>query len=119
MLATSVRRALRVLLLSCALLVAAGPGVASATTVDYGTDGLTLTVNGVDGADHEIQFRLSGDATRDHILDTAGFTSVPVDCVFESADTWISCPGKNKVRVDLGGGDDDVTFASQGFDCFD
>ena len=31
---------------------------------------------------------------------------------------WISCPGSGNLQVDLLGGDDDVTFVSQGFDCF-
>jgi Ca2+-binding RTX toxin-like protein len=119
MLAMSARRALRVLLVSFAALAAAGPPAASATTVDYGDDGLTLTVTDEGDESHDIQFRLSGDTTRDHILDTAGFSSVPGDCIFESSNTWITCPGKNTVRVDLGGGDDDVTFASQGYDCFE
>ena len=114
--ATAVRAAA---CLAAAIAVATWAPVASATTIDYGTDGLTLTVSGVDSADHEIQFRLSGDTTHDEILDTAGFTTIPGDCDVISANTWISCPSKAKVQVDLGTGQDDVTFASQGFDCFE
>ena len=34
------------------------------------------------------------------------------------ATTWVSCPAHGNLKVDLGSGSDDVTFVSQGFDCF-
>ena len=73
---------------------------------------------GGDNAAHDIQFRLSNDATHDEIIDTVQFTSIPADCDVVVANTWISCPGHGNVQVDLGAGNDYVTFVSQGFDCF-
>ena len=74
----------------------------------------------MDSADHDIQFRLTGttQAPTDDILDTAEFTEIPGDCIVVNANNWIRCPGHDNLKVDLGSGDDDVTFVSQGYDCF-
>ena len=92
---------------------------ANATTVGY--NGSTLVVTGVDSVSHDIQFRLfvDGEDQYDDIIDTAGFTTIPGDCAPVSSNTWIRCPGHATLKVDLGSGSDDVTFVSQGFDCFD
>jgi Ca2+-binding RTX toxin-like protein len=111
------RPAWQAMVLAIAMLLVGAVG-AHATTVNYSGDNTTLIVTGVDNVDHDIQFRLSANQTADEILDTAGFTSIPADCTVVNSNTWISCPGHLNVKVDLGGGDDDVTFASQGFDCF-
>jgi Ca2+-binding RTX toxin-like protein len=104
------------LVLAIAMLLMVPVG-AHATTVSF--DGDTLVVNGVDGDDHDIQFRLFVDGTTqyDDILDTAGFTSYP-GCTTVLEHTGIRCPGSSNVRVNLGSSDDDVTFVSQGYDCF-
>jgi Ca2+-binding RTX toxin-like protein len=109
------RQGWQAIVLAIAMLLVGAVG-AHATTVDYSGD--TLIVTGGDNADHEIQFRLSADQAHDEILDTAGFTSIPADCTVVSSNTWISCPGHGNVKVDLGAGNDDITFTSQGFDCF-
>ena len=101
--------------LAIAMLLAVPVGV-QATTAHY--DGNTLVITGGDSASHDIQFRLSNDQTHDEILDTVPFTSIPNDCDVVVANTWISCPGHGNVKVDLAAGNDDVTFTSQGFDCF-
>jgi Ca2+-binding RTX toxin-like protein len=99
-----------------------GAAAAQATTVTESGD--TLIVNGDDNSAHEIQFRLElvpdPDPDRDHILDNQTITSFPGDCEYENAptNTWISCPGHGNLQVNLGAGNDDVTFVSQGFDCF-
>ena len=106
------------LVLAIAMLLMLPVG-AQATTVEYNGD--TLVVSGVDSASHDIQFRLFVDGASnqfDDILDTAGFTTIPPDCVYPPEHTGIRCPGHGNVKVDLGSGDDDVTFVSQGYDCF-
>ena len=103
------------LVLAIAMLLAVGAAGANATTVAY--DGDTLVVTGGDSADHEIQFRLSNDQAHDEILDTQEITSYPIDCT-ETTPSWIVCPGHANLKVNLGAGSDDVTFVSQGFDCF-
>ncbi|MCW2924711.1 MAG: Hemolysin-type calcium-binding region [Thermoleophilia bacterium] len=90
--------------------------VANATTVAY--NGATVIVAGGDSAAHTLQFRLSGDQAHDEILDDVGFTSTPGDCTFVVNPTWISCPAHTDVQVDLGSGNDTVTFAGTNFDCF-
>ena len=91
----------------------------NATTAEYSGDGSTLIIkDGGANASHDIQFRLSNDGTHDEIIDTQQFTSIPIDCDVIVANTWISCPGHTNLKVDLGSGNDDVTFVSQGFDCF-
>ena len=106
-----------VLAIAGLLLSAAG---AHATTVAYSGDNSTVIVTGGDNAAHDIQFRLSADASADEILDTAGFTTYPEDCtvVVNVPTTWISRPGHDNVKVDLGAGNDDVTFDGPNFDCF-
>ena len=104
--------------LACAV-VAFGvcTATASATTVDFSADGTTLIVTGGDNANHDIQFRLSADQLHDEILDAVAFTTIPGTCTVTSQ-TWIVCPAHVNVQVDLGAGNDGVTFVSQGFDCF-
>lgn len=117
--AIAIRRALRVLLVSCAALAAGGTGTALATTVEYSGD--TLVVTGNDNADHDIQFRLSADTAHDEIIDSAGFTTIPGDCTIITNPTWISCPGHTNVKLVLGAGSDDVTFGVTDItkaDCF-
>ena len=105
------------LVLAIAML-ALGAVNAHATTAAYSGDGTTLIITGGDNASHEIQFRFN--AGNDEIIDTQQFTSMPGDCSQVSGlTTWISCPGHSNLKVDLGPGNDDVTFVSQGFDCFD
>jgi Ca2+-binding RTX toxin-like protein len=91
-----------------------GAGSADATTVSYNGD--TLVVTGGDSSSHEIQFRFNAATPGDDILDNQAITA-PVDCVQVTAN-WVACPGHGNVKVDLGSGSDDVTFVSQGFDCF-
>ena len=106
------------LVLALAILLIGATG-AEATTAEYSGDGNTLIVkDGGANASHDIQFRLSNDGTKDEIIDTQQFTSIPGDCTVVVANTWISCPGHSNLRVDVGSGSDDVTFVSQGFDCF-
>jgi Ca2+-binding RTX toxin-like protein len=93
-----------------------GPVGASATTVSYSGD--TLVVSGGDSTRHVVQFRYDDATGRDHILDNQTITSAPGDCQYEGLDSWVSCPGHGNLKVNLGGGNDDVTFVSQGFDCF-
>jgi Ca2+-binding RTX toxin-like protein len=111
---------LRVLLVSFAALAWGGAGTAWATTVDYSGDGSTLIVSGGDNAAHDIQFRLSADLAHDQILDTSVIDPIPLDCVYNDVDVhkWVICPAHLNVQVDLGAGNDGVTFVSQGFDCF-
>ena len=105
------------LVLAIAMLLASAAG-ANATTAEY--SGSTLIIkDGGANASHEIQFRLSDDATHDEIIDTVPFTSIPSDCDVVVANTWISCPGHLNVQVDLGSGNDFVTTAhSTNGDCF-
>jgi len=91
---------------------------AAASTVAYSGDASTVIVTGGDSANHNIQFRLSADAAHDEIIDTAGFTLIPVDCTVINSPTWISCPAHTNVQLDLGAGNDDVTFGGSNFDCF-
>lgn len=105
------------LVLAIAMLLV-GAASAHATTVAYSGDETTLIVSGGDNASHDIQFRLSDDQMHDEILDTVPFTTIPADCTVVAANTWISCPGHSNLQVNLGAGNDDVTFTSQGFDCF-
>jgi Ca2+-binding RTX toxin-like protein len=105
------------LVLAIAILLV-GAANANAGTIEYSGDGTTLIVKGVDSASHDIQFRLSDDGLSDEILDTEQFTAIPGNCTVVVANTWISCPGHSNLKVDLGSGSDDVTFVSQGFDCF-
>ncbi|MCW3013826.1 MAG: Hemolysin-type calcium-binding region [Solirubrobacterales bacterium] len=114
----SIRRALRVLLVSCVAVVAGGTGTALATTVAYSGDGTTLIVTGGDNAAHGLQFRLSADHVHDEILDDTGFTTIPADCTVVSGVTWISCPYHLNVQVVLGAGNDSVTFGGSTGDCF-
>jgi Ca2+-binding RTX toxin-like protein len=98
------------------------PVGAQATTVDF--NGNQLVVNGVDNVSHDVQFRLVVDLSMnqfDDIIDEAGFTEIPVDCDIQNppVNTHIRCPGHSTLKVDLGSGGDDVSFVSQGFDCFD
>lgn len=107
-------RVFRALALATAIL-SFGAVSAQATTVSYNGD--TLIVSGGDNAAHDLQFRLSADLQSDHILDAAGIPSYPGDCAPQSSN-HIICPGHLELRVDLGAGNDDVTFTSQGYDCF-
>jgi Ca2+-binding RTX toxin-like protein len=103
------------LVLAIALLLV-GAVSAHATTVSYNGD--TLIVTGGDNTRHVVQFRYDSATGRDNILDNQTITSAPGDCQYEGLDSWISCPGHGNVKVDLGAGNDEVTFVSQGFDCF-
>ena len=114
---TRPRLARQSLVLAIAMLLV-GAASAHATTATYSGDGSTLIITGGDNASHDIQFRLSNDQAHDEILDTVPFTEIPGDCTVVVANTWISCPGHSNVKVDLGAGNDGVTFVSQGFDCF-
>jgi Ca2+-binding RTX toxin-like protein len=100
------------LVLAVAMLLV-GAVSAQATTVDI--DNGTLVVTGGDSADHELQFRFKASTSEDEVLDNQAITTT--DCVNETA-TKVVCPGSGNLKVDLLGGDDDVTFVSQGFDCF-
>jgi len=84
---------------------------ASAGTVSYDGDAIVLT--GGDNLSHDVQFRLNGN--RDEILDTQPITSAPGDCYYVVDPTWVSCPGHNDMRVDLGSGNDSVMTR---LDCF-
>jgi len=95
------------------VMVLAGAASARATTVDV-HDG-TLVVTGGDSASHEIRFRLSADQAADEVLDNQPITTTT--CTPETT-TKVVCPGSGNVKVDLGGGDDDVSFVGEGFDCF-
>jgi Ca2+-binding RTX toxin-like protein len=93
-----------------------GTASAQATTVSYSGD--TLVVTGGDNTRHVVQFRYDDATGRDNILDNQTITAAPGDCQYEGLDSWISCPGHGNVKVDLNAGNDEVTFVSQGFDCF-
>ena len=103
------------LVLAVAMLLVGSTAV-QATTVSYSGD--TLIVTGGDNTRHVVQFRYADATGRDHILDNQAITAAPGDCQYEGLDSWISCPGHGNVKVDLGSGNDEVTFVSQGFDCF-
>ncbi len=104
------------LVLAIAMLLVVPVG-AQATTVGYSGD--TLIVTGGDDSRHVVQFRYDEATGRDHILDNQTITEKPGDCQYEEGlDSWVSCPGHGNLQVNLGGGNDDVTFVSQGFDCF-
>jgi Ca2+-binding RTX toxin-like protein len=101
------------LVLAIAILLV-GAASANATTVSF--NGGQLIVSGVDSASHEIQFRFNAATPGDDILDSQPITA-PAECLHET-DKWVHCPGSDKLKVDLGSGSDEVTFVSQGFDCF-
>ena len=65
------------LVLAIAMLVSAPS--ANATTAAYSGDNARSSSRRRSNAAHDIQFRLSADATPDEIIDT-GFTSIPADC---------------------------------------
>jgi len=90
-----------------------GAASAHATTVDI--DSGTLVVTGEDNLNHEVQFRFDAGASADEVLDIQGITTTT--CTPETP-TKVVCPASGNLQVNLGGGDDDVTFVSQGFDCF-
>ncbi len=75
----------------------------------------TAIVNAADGLSHELQFRITEDGLSDEILDSQSIVGAGCD---QNTTTKITCPGSSKLKVDLGSADDDVTFVSQGFDCF-
>src|SRR5688572_1274357 len=102
-----------VLAIAMLLLVPVG---AQATTVSF--DGDTLVITGDDNANHEIQLRLDEATGRDHILDNQSITYPTPACQEEALHTGISCPGHPYLKVELGAGNDGVTFVSQGYDCF-
>ena len=112
------RLARQSLVLAIAMLLVGAAG-AQATTVSF--DGDTLVVDGGDSVSHDIQFRLfvDGPDQFDDILDTAGFTTIPVECDSSVPEhPGSAAPEARNLRVNLGSGSDDVTFVSQGFDCF-
>jgi Ca2+-binding RTX toxin-like protein len=88
-----------------------------AGTVTYSGDGSTEIFTASDGLSHEVQFRLSSDGLSDEIYDTATITSYPGDCTpgISVPTTMVSCPGHVNAQVNLGSGNDDVTFER---DCF-
>lgn len=90
-----------------------GAVAADATTVN--TNSGTLVVTGGDNADHEVQFRFNSTTGNDEVLDIQTITTST--CTSETA-TKVVCPGSGNLQVNLGAGSDDVTFVSQGFDCF-
>src|SRR5688572_23625435 len=100
------------LVLAIAMLLV-GAVSAHATTVNI--DNGTLVVTGGDNADHDVQFRFKASTSEDEVLDTQVITTST--CVPETP-TKVVCPGSGNLQVSLGGGSDDVTFVSQGFDCF-
>jgi len=104
------------LVLAIAMLLV-GPAAANAATVSFNGDQLIVT--GVDGASHKLQFRLKvvASVAYDEILDNQGIVD-PGPCDQNSSE-MITCPGSSRLKVDLGSGSDEVTFVSQGFDCFD
>ena len=106
----------RAMVLAIAMLLVSPVG-AHATTVSYSGDNSTVIVTGGDNASHDVQFRISSDGLSDQILDSVAFTAAPGDCTVETAHK-IVCPAHGNLKVDLGGGDDLITFTSQGFDCF-
>ncbi len=116
----SVRSIVSVLLVSCCAVLATATGTALATTLTYSADNSTLIVTGGDDAAHDIQFRLVqiGPDQYDDIIDTAGISSYPGNCGTVAEHTGIRCPGHVSVQVDLGAGNDAVSFVSQGYDCF-
>jgi Ca2+-binding RTX toxin-like protein len=122
MLRITVRSALRLATASLVALFALGAvtGTALATTISYSADATTLVVTGADNANHDIQFRAN--AGNDDIIDVVPFTSVPADCTAMPAtpvpNTWFTCPGHVSVQVDLGAGNDGVTFGGSNADCF-
>ncbi len=91
------------------LLVSAVSAHATTVNIDSGT----LVVTGGDNLNHELQFRFNAGA--DEVYDIQGITTTT--CVSDGA-TKVICPGSGNLQVNLGSGDDDVTFVSQGFDCF-
>jgi serralysin len=107
---TSRRSAVLLLALGAFLLLAAS---ASASSLSY--DGDTLVLTGGDNLDHEVQFRLSSNGSNDEILDNQGIPTGPGDCSYVVNPTWVTCPAKSAVRVELGAGDDSVTTQ---LDCF-
>ena len=105
------RLGLHSLVLAIVMLLA-GAVSAHATTVDVASG--TLVVTGGDNLNHELQFRLNGG--NDEVYDVHGITTST--CVNDGT-MKVICPGSGNLQVNLGSGDDDVTFVSQGFDCFD
>jgi Ca2+-binding RTX toxin-like protein len=110
-------RAARSLLAAAVALLAFGASAATslAGTVSYSGDGNTTIFTATDGLSHTVQFRLSTDESHDEIYDTQPITSYPGDCTPGILNTMISCPGHVGAEVNLGSGNDDVTFRQ---DCF-
>jgi Ca2+-binding RTX toxin-like protein len=99
------------------VMVLVGAASASATTVTFTGAGVdrTATVTGGDNLRHELQFRITTDGLSDEIYDVQPITGT--GCSQDTA-TKITCPGSGNLKINLGSGNDDVTFVSQGFDCF-
>ena len=91
--------------LAVTALFAVGVPTAAAGTVTY--DGAAVVFTGGDNLDHELQFREDG--ANDDIIDSQPITSAPGDCTFSTA-TRVVCPGHTSVRIELGGGRDEVFF---------
>ena len=101
------------LVLAIAMLLV-GAVSAHATTVNI--DSGTLVVTGGDNLNHELQFRFER-GRRMRSTTSRGITTTT--CVSDGGATKVICPGSGNLQVNLGSGDDDVTFAQhQGFDCF-
>lgn len=99
--------------------MALGASTALAGTVSY--DGDAIVFSGGDNLNHELQFRYDPVTERDHVIDSQTITSFPGDCQYEGTATRVSCPGHVDVRVELGGGRDEVYFngtSSEEGDCF-
>jgi len=94
------------------IFVALGTSTAVAGTVSY--DGAELVFTGGDSLNHEVQFRLDSATGRDHVIDSQVIDSWSGNgCQYEdSSFKRVSCPGASAVRVELGGGRDDVYFNS-------
>jgi RTX calcium-binding nonapeptide repeat (4 copies) len=94
---------------------------AVAGSISY--DGEAIVFEAVDNLNHEVAFRYDQATNRDHILDDHVISPAPGDCQYEDFDNeWVSCPGHNDVRVELGAGNDAVFFhTTTNFagDCFE
>ncbi len=103
-----------ILTAAAAACLALGAPPALAGTLSY--DGNTLVFTGGDNLNHEVQFRYNQSTNSDEILDTQPITGAPGDCSYVVDPTWVSCPGHNEMRAELGAGNDSVTTRD---DCFD
>ena len=112
---TRPRLARQSLVLAIAMLLV-GAASAHATTVKY--DNATLIVDGRRQRLPRDPVPMSKEHLEDEILDNQPSSPQSDDCTVVKPNKGSVCPGSANLKVNLGAGNDGVTFVSQGFDCF-